>query len=208
MTTTEWERLEAHGVLEDFGSDRAFPYRAAAMYNEQPQSVRFGAFLSWPSVYEGPILPAVNARLEVISDEERRLLRLVWIDHQSAGHGCFSNGFIVRPVQIASRLQPFAAQVCGEFYHADGGWFEPGVQPETTLRYERLVASHGLDLYDHGFPNRVAPHEAVYPLAASEQNIESFIRSHDIVLGELAPLLNDPVLRSELLILLLAENSD
>jgi hypothetical protein len=103
---------------------------------------------------------------------------------------------------------PFATELCAHFYHAGGGWFEAGESQGLIARFESKIRAAELAPYDHSLPGRETPVESIYPVAATSGNIAKLVADHDAVLRQLAPLLAHPILRDELLILLLAENSD
>lgn len=204
-----WDRLHASGVLQCDDMDDVWPYQALARYDGHSSIVKFGAFLSWPDVFrEGSVLHAIADRLDRLSEKQLAALNLVDIDHQASGHSCSQHAFIARAIQIAPEMLPFAKRLCAHFYHAHGGWFEAGETFGLTARFEAEIRAAGLVPYDHSAPQRQTPVESIYPIAATPRNIRRFVSDHSGVMRQLAPLFANPFLRANLLILILAENSD
>lgn len=204
-----WDRLHAHGVVQCDGMNDVWPYRAPTQYDGYSSVVKFGAFLSWPDgSSKWSVFNAIANRLDRLSEKQRAALGLVDIDHQASGHSCSQHAFIARPIQIAPEMLPFAERLCARFYHAHGGWFIEGEEFGLTAQFDAEVRAAGLVPYAHSAPQRQTPVESIYPIAATVGNIRRFVSDHRIVMRQLAPLFGDPFLRSDLFILILAENSD
>lgn len=205
----QWNNLQQQMQMgSDPNPDRFFSYCTPPVENCQA-GVRFGAFLSWPSY--GSSSSFLNEFCSVLSKlpiDVMQGLRLADFSHQAAGHSCFQQQFIARPVKIAHLSVGFTADLCAEFYHANNGFFDPSFPSGDAEVFDQRTSEAGLALYDHRHPEKQSMMESVYPFQAGVENLRALVEDHAAVLTELSPLLASARLRDEMIILILAKNSD
>ncbi len=205
-TYDEWS--EAPLQLRLRAMPHAFP--AAAFAGE---AFRYGAFLGWR--WEDAISPRFVAVASAMAPEALAATGLLATDHQCGGHSCWAVFYVARPVAISKTMQPDVAALCQDYCHAHGGWFMS--KPSEAVReffheevahYRARWAAAGISTNAALGPDGKALMEGVYPLDASPENLSRFLADADAELRALGPLAADPVLRSQLILVTLADNSD
>jgi hypothetical protein len=183
--------------------DRAFPYSTEADYQGQPCVIRYGAFLGWRFPPEDLDMAIASLPIGALSR-----LNLLDIEHQGGGHMCIVDFWIARPVKITTRYHQFVANLCRDYFHAKSGYLSRGTEQEVA-DYRARCAAVGLTaerVFNNGHAD--AFRESIYPLDATDSNLQAFVVDPLGAMSALRPLLDNERLRQMLRLVVLADNSD
>lgn len=193
------------------------PYRTTGLYDgKHPTEISYGAYLGWKNS------PVILDRLVELANGDGSVIAeagLFDIENQVAGHNCSGAYYVARPVTLAPDKVSWAASLCGDYYHHWGGWFAYFRSEKDNIEfsndfaaevaaYRQRLAGIGLTARRALGPGDAGLCEAVYPIDASDDNLALLLADAPSELRGMGRFAQDPLLRDQMVLVLLADNSD
>ena len=200
------DELRIAGVVDfDSGDDFSYEFPLRDLYfpefaKSNGDEPAFGLFLGWQRRPD-----TARAFLDVASEAAAVFAwRFLGLWHQCGGHICWQEGFLVTPVRIHGEAIEAAKEIVNKYWYSN---LQNSPAARFYLEYKAFTGSHGIAV-DEALARTDCFMESIYPMDASEINLERLAADPDRHKMALEPFMKNKILADRLCIFLISDNCD